>query len=503
MNNRIVERIIKDLKIFLKRNYLIIFTVSLIAVLVRVAFSYLAPATNEDAFITLRYSENLIDGKGLVYNIGERVQGFSSPIYTLVLALSHFLHLPAMAIGKTLNSVADGITAGLIAAIFLRYKMTFASVAAGLLYAFSATNVKWAVSGMETGIYICLIFLALYTWQRSHTSSFILAVLALLVRPDGAIVILVLLLEGLLIEKNPSLSWKEMVPAAVILAPWIIFAWLYYGSPIPYSIIAKKVVYIGHTMSITPNIMILLDKFFNKVPVVSPLLSIGFIIGCIVGWRKQTLRLIILWTILYLVSFALSKTHLHGWYLAPPLAGYITISLAGWFGFTLFLRKKWTKFQLASELRVFQVAALVAMILIITSTGLLTVKWAMADVRRAQNYEDLVREPLGRWLRDNTPTNSTIALEPIGYIGYYSERRILDAVGLVSPQVIKFYLQGNQPGSADLYLHFKPDYVVLYDYESPLRNPSFLEQYKKIALFSCRESDICEGSDLIVLQRRN
>ena len=41
----------------------------------------------EDFFITYRYSENLARGHGLVYNSGERVYGFTSPLNTLLPAL--------------------------------------------------------------------------------------------------------------------------------------------------------------------------------------------------------------------------------------------------------------------------------------------------------------------------------------------------------------------------------------------------------------------------------
>src|SRR5436305_1716283 len=34
----------------------------------------------EDYFITFRFSKNLVEGRGLVYNPGDRVHGFTSPI---------------------------------------------------------------------------------------------------------------------------------------------------------------------------------------------------------------------------------------------------------------------------------------------------------------------------------------------------------------------------------------------------------------------------------------
>ena len=44
---------------------------------------YWWPCTADDAFITFRYAQNLVEGLGPVYNPGERVEGYSSPIWML------------------------------------------------------------------------------------------------------------------------------------------------------------------------------------------------------------------------------------------------------------------------------------------------------------------------------------------------------------------------------------------------------------------------------------
>src|SRR5438445_13586570 len=45
------------------------------------------PHLVDDAFITFRYSANLADGLGLVFTRGQRVEGFSNPLWTILLAL--------------------------------------------------------------------------------------------------------------------------------------------------------------------------------------------------------------------------------------------------------------------------------------------------------------------------------------------------------------------------------------------------------------------------------
>ncbi len=43
---------------------------------------------SEDAFITLRYVNNMLHGFGPVFNVGERVQGYTHPLWFLLLVVS-------------------------------------------------------------------------------------------------------------------------------------------------------------------------------------------------------------------------------------------------------------------------------------------------------------------------------------------------------------------------------------------------------------------------------
>ena len=45
----------------------------------------------DDAFVSFRYADHLAHGQGLVWNIGERVEGFTNLLWTLLLAVAaHF-----------------------------------------------------------------------------------------------------------------------------------------------------------------------------------------------------------------------------------------------------------------------------------------------------------------------------------------------------------------------------------------------------------------------------
>jgi hypothetical protein len=74
------------------------------------------------------------------------------------------------------------------------------------------------------------------------------------------------------------------------------------------------------------------------------------------------------------------------------------------------------------------------------------------------------------WLKRNTPENALIALHDIGAVGYFSDRKILDLVGLVNPEVSAYYLdQGSKkviPLSERKIIDYlkekRPDYLVMF-----------------------------------------
>ena len=73
-------------------------------------YTTLAHWAYDDPFITYRYAENLAQGKGFVYNPGERVLSTTTPLFTLLLALLSkvWADLPALAHLVGAFSIAAG-----------------------------------------------------------------------------------------------------------------------------------------------------------------------------------------------------------------------------------------------------------------------------------------------------------------------------------------------------------------------------------------------------------
>jgi hypothetical protein len=91
--------------------------------------------------------------------------------------------------------------------------------------------------------------------------------------------------------------------------------------------------------------------------------------------------------------------------------------------------------------------------------------WATHYGRSVRDIQ-MMHAAIGRWLNSNSERGSLIALNDIGAIGYFSERRVFDLVGLVSPEVLPSILDKG-PGEWDgpltsMMRKEQPDYLVVF-----------------------------------------
>ena len=117
---------------------------------------------DDDQMISMRYARNLADGHGLVWNPGERVEGYSNPLWTLLMALVHWLPLPANLIALPVKFLAWLAGCGLLLAaeqLLRRFWPQPGLALPALLLALAAhvDLVYWAANGFETTL-LALLF---------------------------------------------------------------------------------------------------------------------------------------------------------------------------------------------------------------------------------------------------------------------------------------------------------------------------------------------------------
>lgn len=199
----------------------------------------------DDAYISYRYARNLVEGHGLVFNIGERVEGFTNLLWTLLIAAG-------LALGGQATQVAHALalgsgTAALVAAYLYagagldRSRHWIAVIAPFLLFVWIGFPM-WTLSGLETPLFAAAVGGALaaeaHGWVGLAT---IAAVIATLTRPEGTLLVAVILamnvLPGPMQRRLRVVAWG--LAYAGFLAMLTGFRLYYYGSPVPNTFYAK------------------------------------------------------------------------------------------------------------------------------------------------------------------------------------------------------------------------------------------------------------------------
>src|SRR3954470_3616610 len=143
----------------------------------------LSRVTLDDAYITFRYARHLADGYGLgAWNrTGEHVEGYSSLLWTLLLAGAARLGIDVRLASKVLGAAASLV----VIAALVRRPDDRPAFLAGLFLSVYVPFVLYAASGMEAVAFTSLVTLSLVgpaAWQP------IVAPLLVAMRPEGVLV---------------------------------------------------------------------------------------------------------------------------------------------------------------------------------------------------------------------------------------------------------------------------------------------------------------------------
>ena len=230
-------------------------------VIVFIATAYALRFTVDDAYIAMRYSRHLAQGHGLVYNIGERVEGYTSLLWVLILAASQALGFGLVTASHVIGIVLSVLTLVLVYLMAARALPADATVGRLFPVLFLATNwiyAGWATGGLETALFAFLTVLAVSALQSRVSAGRaapdwlpLIGLLLVLTRPEGllmaAVIGLVSLVSDVRAGRRPLLTVTRWVLVfalpLVILEMW---RFRYYGDWLPNTFYVKvnKVEYV-------------------------------------------------------------------------------------------------------------------------------------------------------------------------------------------------------------------------------------------------------------------
>lgn len=420
------------------------YLVPMLALLVsRFWFASRIPYAAEDAYITFRYARNFAHGLGPVFNAGEKVFGFTSAPWMAWTALGLALGQDPVLWSRITLVVADLVTLFAILSLLERHASRASAWSFGLFFAGWPYFAALAGTGLEMGAMLALISLSAWLVDRRHPAAGVAIGLLGAFRPEGLIAAAVLAVWA---------GKRDRLVALGVLAAIFGALTLEFGSPLPQSMLAKAAIYgtpgpagakhwwdwavpfpFGNGLATTSE--------GKNLFLLSVLLTPAALAGIVAAWKGRTTALVAAVaaaSAVWLGYIGAGAVYFF-WYFATPLFAWVLFAAIG------LPRLVNGPFAYA--------AALLAI------AGHWTYEPYLYTGRAF--WEGGAFGTLGDYVAQKARPGETVMLEPIGTIGWRAaDQRVLDEVGLVSPEVARRRRQG--PGwYADIVGRRRPEWLVV------------------------------------------
>lgn len=441
--------------------------------------------TIDDAFISYRYAENLATGNGLVFNPGERIEGYTNFLWILLLVLVRPLVEPVLA-----SKILGALCSSLLIIFFARFCRRFYPAMFGFPILYLAMDpglITWSMRGLETTLFALFIWLSYQTAIaasiKKNNNSVILAGLiaafSVLIRPEGALTHLFFPLLVLLQKSKDNSIFKRISyffgSSFILLAPYLTWKWWYFGSILPNTFYAKTG---GDLSVIWRGLAYIIQGWRWPEAVLLILIFIGFFVSQTNKWNRCAFTVATVFLFIFLTYIlAIGGDSLGPDRFLTPLLPFMALP-------AFFALSHWKIHHNQQINR--SIIGTIAGILIIGNSYPVIANFKHADIFSHQKELQHHGTRVGLCLAKNTTPDQSIATSIIGRIPYYSKLYTLDVFGLIDPYIARQSLDGSMLGAAgheksdwDYILSRNPDFITGQELiVAPPREPAWLKSLR-------------------------
>lgn len=228
----------------------------------------------DDAYTSFRYVKNFVEGYGLVFNHGQKVEGYTNFLWVMILSGFYLLNKSGIA-AFSLENIAQILSLSFgVASIWVTFflsnnffenaKDNFIKISYSLipsfLIAYSGPMMYWSVSGMETSLFVFLTLLSFLLFIKSIDKEnfgitfIVISFLNSLLRPEGLILFSLIaiykFLTGMFYDTSGKIFERvahffnkkirmEIILFIILSAIYLSFRFFYYGYFLPNTFYAK------------------------------------------------------------------------------------------------------------------------------------------------------------------------------------------------------------------------------------------------------------------------
>jgi arabinofuranosyltransferase len=451
--------------------------------------------SSDDGYIAFQYVKNFLLGNGIVYNPGERVEGYNNFLWIMLLAVVSWLlpRVELLHIAQALGIAFGALTVLLVCRFsrMVRPHLGIFSFLAGAFVALHSGLAAWSTGGLETTLYAFLVFAASFAYisylrtGKHHFAVPILFALAVLTRPDAVLFFGVTLLHFAIFKRRNGerfISRTVIQWVLIFLAIFLPYYWwrfTYYGYLLPNTFYAK----LGGSGSakFSRGLLYLFEylKWYGAFIIIPPLVLL-------LRRPRQVwvdyFALLVGVYLLYVVSVGGDGLAFFRFvaYIAPLIYVLVQEGFAD-----LYERAQRASFSAAKRL------ALALVILVSLSFTMRQTVFPLLFGSQSRWYEPhsqlyfpgagdnrylwfdnyfVDRQAVAaKWLDENAPAGSLVASTPAGSIAYHLKgKKVIDMLGLndehiahTTSEKLGYGRAGHEKGDGKYVLSRSPDYILM------------------------------------------
>ncbi len=434
--------------------------ISALLVLHALSFRY----TVDDAFISFRYAENWVEGRGLVFNPGERVEGYTNFLWTALLAAALRAGAEPVLFSR-IAGIVSGILILWVSFFYARKRLANRSATLLLPVAIAANGAfaLWCGAGLETILFGLLLFAGVAVASSAESSrvfalaSFLLA-LASLTRPEGVLIYAVVLFDRLALRRIRA---RCALPGALVFVALVggHEAWriAYYGEALPNTFWAKT----GGGLRALRRGVFYLARYLGPFGGWTALAPLPLLfLGGIRRWER-TFLLVLSVYLAYVVAVGGDSLPFYR-FLAPVVPLFALLAVSG-------LGRLLGDPSEKGGARLAALAVLLAVPLLNTFGG-----EAFRFLAEDRDRVELHWKAIGRWLGEHAEEGSSVAVTTAGAIPYYSKLPTIDMLGINDRAIAARRMPemgrgiaGHEKHDMTYVLSRRPTYILHYPFLIP------------------------------------
>ena len=461
---------------------------------------------NDDAFISYRYAKNWVDGHGLVFNPGERVEGYTNFLWTILIGVFVKLGADPLVVSKVLGFLASAgtivVTARLAAHVsraagapreapgeLARGHRGLVDGVAPLLLAAWTPFAYWTFAGLEGPLFAFLLTLAVEravaervatagardASQRRGRGVALGAILALLAltRPEGVLFFAVFIAARLLAERRAGIvsavrgQLPFLIAFAALYAPYFIWRASYYGYLLPNTFYVRQGRSLAENLPLYKNGLLYLLAFLKEGGGILLAAPLVLAMRRPIAWSLALPAAVLAVALLYLIPVGGdSKIHFRFFVPVLPLLCVFAEAALG----TIVSGAERAAVRASSHRTRILAFAVVAVL----ALHLASPSFAPPDKYEIDKTFFAMLAEGGKWLARNAPEGSTVACFAVGALPYYAGLPCYDLLGVTDARIAHGPLEaGKMTG------HGKTDWDYILE-----KRPTFIFPMEGIDLAS-------------------